>query len=72
MKSGWLVVDGPAGDPDNVHVVPTGDDGEPLPTHEPTAACPCQPKLTRIMPLDARAVVSHREPRHPGATVGPD
>lgn len=49
----------------NVHVVPLDDDGRPLPGHEPSAACPCRPRLIRPKPLDD-PIVSHREPRHPG------
>lgn len=61
--SGWLVVE----QPDNtIHVVPAGDDDLPLPSHEPSIACPCRPKLIRGGPLDP-PIVSHREPRHSGS-----
>lgn len=66
MSLAWLTIDlRPAA---GLHVVPCDEAGDPLPGHAPEATCPCRPALIRDKPLDD-PIISHREPRHPGANT---
>lgn len=56
----------PEAEDGNVHVVPVDDEGYPLAGHEPHGGCPCRPRIVKATPLDD-PIISHREPRHPGA-----
>jgi len=74
-EKSWGVFDVPAGASaprcaparlDEIHVAPCDDDGVLLCTHRLTIGCECRPTLVRNGPLDT-PIISHREPRHPGA-----
>ncbi len=68
IAAGWTVVDARPGRK-GVNVLPGGwgRHGD----HVLDPGCPCQPNLVRSGPLD-EPIISHREPTHPGSTVGPE